>query len=415
MTTLRITRSILVNSQLGAIAAGACLAACASGDDPAIQDHSAKPSPVEEVRVLSIEETEAEFQRRVRGTLTDEEHSKILDVLAAFEAPSEQVKLVGRMVVWDDVYLDGEELMVSPETLIEKGRVLTVALPGTAGTPGPTPQLPIAPHRYAQVTSGGVFQFWRPAVEEMFHAIVVPNSPSFLLTLASTAANNIGNADSDCLFGGANGTLRAMTKASWDGMGPGQSVTPRTFVVYGPRDTACPGLLEEDEVSGCALAPRLSFIKTTGGVSVQRMLIGPRLGFVDTDVTGNNANSLRIVTHEILHSLGLAHPNLRIVSECTAADLSAAGCTTQAACCNPVSPQGGVVPRCCAQGVIVPGTNIEPNHTSIMTGFCPDGAASPGCSNTMTNADIDLLDTLYSPQAGGSCAYVHNFTTIIGD
>lgn len=414
MKISRNIRSVLVNSQLGAIAAGACLAACAGADAPAIEDHSAQPPPAEEVRILSIEETEAEFQRRVRGTLTDDEHTKILDVLAAFEAPTEDVKLVGRMVVWDDVYLDGEELMVSPETLIEKGRVLTVAVPGTAGTPGPTPQLPIAPHRYAQVTSGGVFQFWRPAVEEMFNAIVVPDSPSFLLTLANAAADNIGNADTDCLFGGANGTLRAMTKTSWDGMGPGQSVTPRTFVIYGPLATACPGLIE-NTIKGCALAPRLSFIKTTGGVSVQRMLIGPRLGFVDTGVTGNNDDSRRIVTHELLHALGLAHPDLRITSSCTAAQLSAAGCTNQAACCNPVSPQGGVVPRCCAQGVIVPGTNVEPDHTSIMTGSCPDGAASPGCSNTMTNADIDLLDTLYSPQSGGSCAYVHNFTTIVGD
>jgi hypothetical protein len=204
-----------------------------------------------------------------------------------------------------------------------------------------------------------------------------------------------------------------MNRTSWDAMGIGQATTPRSFVVYGPLSSVCPGLIETT-IAGCALAPRFGSIKLNGGTFASRMMIGPRLGFVDTKVTGDNANARRTVRHEVLHALGLAHPDLNIENDCTPAELANAGCTDEAACCNPTSPQGGVVPSCCALGAHVPGTNVSPTVTSIMTGNCPDGVGT-GCSNTLTSEDVDMIDTLYSPPTGGSCAYVHNYTTIVGD
>lgn len=379
------------------------LVACASDGDsalPYIEDEATDPElagpfwsppaavPVDPDSVAmmpSAEEEEAEFQRRAGTALSDEERLKVERILELGGEAPEDVTFVGRMLLRTDVYTDAEELLALPdalldEGLVQKGRVISRIFTTTTATPGPTPQLPVLPELYAR-TQNGNFQFFRPYVSHIV-AFTVPTN-DFLLSLFTLITGNVNAAANDCLTANGNfGTLRAGTVANFNALTPNERARiSRVNVIRGPLSTACPGA--SGTIKGCSLGVRHQNILHLDGVTRSTMVVGPRIGLLDTAVTGLNAQSRRIATHEVLHTLGLAHP-----SQSTA------------------DGNGDGQP----DAIVVPGTSSSATVISVLQDGCSGGI---NCvSNDMSADDIAVVDRLYSPQPGGSCAYVDAFQTI---
>lgn len=392
----------MLRIKLPVLAAVFALGACASDQDFTgfVEDEATDPelagplwsppaaAPVDPDSlpvVLSPEEEEAEFQRRAGTSLSDGERLKIERVLELSDESPDDVTFVGRMLLRKDVYQDAEELLSLPDALldeasVEKGRVISRIFTTTTATPGPTPQLQVLPELYAR-TQNGNFQFFRPYVSHII-AFTVPTN-DFLLSLFQLVVGNINAAATDCLTANGNtGTLRGATVANFNALSATERARiSRVNVIRGPLSTACPGA--GGTIAGCSLGVRHQSILHLDGVTRSTMVAGPRIGLLDTAVTGLNAQSRRIATHEVLHTLGFAHP-----SQSTA------------------DGNGDGQP----DAIVVPGTSSSATVISVLQDGCGGGI---NCvSNDMSADDIAVLDRLYSPQPGGSCAYVDAFQTI---
>lgn len=373
------------------------------GSDPheAVNPFSLAPGdpipvdPEEPPARVSLEEEEAEFQRMAHTPLSDEERLKVERVLDATGVAPDEVAFVGELVLQRDVYTHSDELLALADAVVEKGRIISRIFTSTTGTPGPAgSQLQVSPELYARMNNG-TFQFYRPYVQH-FTAFIVPTD-NFLLSLFQLITGNVNSAANDCLTAnGTSGTLRAGTVANFNALSATeQARIPRVTVTHGSLETVCPGATALDpDIKGCSLAMRHRSLLHLDGVTRSTMTIGPRIGLVNTAVTGLGGLSRRVATHELLHTLGVAHPSQ------STADGNSDG-----------QPDA----------IVVPGTSSAANTISVMQNECSAGtncsvANPPVCCNTQSNDmtidDIDVIDTLYSPQAGGNCTYLNDFRNI---
>jgi hypothetical protein len=371
-------------------------------ENPLAGDPASFVDPAADVSFSSPEEIEADFQRKANTSLSDAERLKVERMLDRSGISPGDVAIVGRLVLDQHVYTDAEDLLALPDELgdvVSKGRVTSSFIPTTTGTPGPGAQQPAASTIFAR-TSGANFQFFRPYVQHTVAYIVPQND--FLLTLMTSVTRSVNDAGSDCLTGGVSGTLRAATMANYLALdGNARARLTRISVIIGDLDTACPGassLVGGQNVQGCSLAPRRMGILHPDGVFRDSMAAGSRIGLVNTAVTGQDALSRRIATHELLHTLGVSHPNVRLTDGGDADTLPDA--------------------------LQVPGTSTNANVLSVMQNACSPGTncsvgSPPVCCNNVATSlstdDDDVIDTLYSAQPGGNCNYVDNFQTVVAN
>ncbi len=168
----------------------------------------------------------------------------------------------------------------------------------------------------------------------------------------------IRNAADDCL--GTN--VVSLTRAQWAALGPAQVASPVVRVNHGPVETVCPGGETPD---ACATFPRISNLGTS-----TYMLPGPYIGLNDDVFTANDEVARALLTHEILHTLGVAHA------------YASASVST-----------------------VIPGT-VRGGQPSIMQPF-----GDSLHRLTLTAEDVRVIDTLYSNRPGSSC-YVHAFEDV---
>jgi hypothetical protein len=358
---------------LMAIAASTALACSGSDVSYVMTDEGSLPP--------SREEQEAEFQQLHEAELSQDEMMAAEARLTEMGVEMSEVVFSGRMVVIGDAYVAVDDLLGStPDGMVEKGRTFGAVLdtPSIDGAP-------LAPTLFSRF-SGGAYQWMRPDIQNL--RIVVPNGQSFLVNLFQTARSNIVNAASDCLT-----TINVHTQAQYDALPNNDKIRSKTILVrFGTN--VCPGA--GISTNACALFPRnQTRVFEPGAPSETRLVPGTLVGVLSNRINTNisngqtctsgqatcNANNAAILTHELLHALGLAH----------VFDNS--------------------------NGLVVIETSSDRFQTSIMQNFCVPG---PNCifPTTPTADDIDTIDTLFSPQAsqlypgGDFCQYVPGLKTI---
>lgn len=339
----------------------ACSGAPDSSDevahDPALSADEVELS--DDLPVLSVEDREAEFQRRIAASLEPDEVAILENVLVERGIGTANVKFVGRMLMWGDTYFDADEVLATIEPVDKQRGYLFGTVVTSPDGPGPTPLMPLAPVEFARLF-GGAVQFFRPFVAQT-NMYVVPNSPTYLLTAFRKATTRIANAADDCLN---TNNFSTINRTSYDQLGVGQAFMGFSFVIHGPRATSCPS----GEGRGCALFPSMRGIRLTGGATVTRLLIGARVGLVSDFVTGDNGPSRGTMMHEVLHTMGVAHPFFE-------------------------------------EGYLkleIPATE-HAGEGSLMEG---------GGQEDITSVDVDIIDTLYSPRSDTGCDYVSGFRTV---
>jgi hypothetical protein len=145
-----------------------------------------------------------------------------------------------------------------------------------------------------------------------------------------------------------------------------QNVLKAIFVRRGPQATVCPGATG---ALACAIFPREETRDFDFNLSSTRLVPGRQIGVVDTEVTSANTR-VATLTHELLHTLGLAHPNDTL-----------------------------------SQNAIVPGSSCSRSVSSIMNRLGRD-------TDVITADDRTTIDILYSPPTGSTCTYRRSFRII---
>jgi hypothetical protein len=199
--------------------------------------------------------------------------------------------------------------------------------------------------------------------------IVVPNAPSFLVTAFQQAAAAVVGAANDCLT-----ELRVFTQSQYDALSQADKIlTKPIFIRYGALHTMCPSISPMDNTTAaCAIYPREETREFEINVSETRLVPGPRIGVNSAKVISTDFK-VSVLTHELLHTLGLAHTNQSLGT------------------------------------AVVPGSSCKTTASSIMhTG----GIGGAGASTTITTDDKATIDVLYSPLAGGSCSYSRGLKVI---
>jgi hypothetical protein len=183
------------------------------------------------------------------------------------------------------------------------------------------------------------------------------------------ATSAIWGAASDCLSG-----VSVKTRSQYDTLSNDDKIlTKPIFVLFGTD--ACPGF--DDTTSACSVFPRVETREFDINFSRTRVVPGTRIGVVSNKISSISARTVGILTHELLHTLGVAH-------------------STE------------------TKAVTVRSTSGNQFVFSVMqTGSCTPGAVGCSITNTLSADDIDTIDTLYSPQPGGSCAYRRGFVNIV--
>lgn len=361
------------------IAAGAAVALACSGTDESVLATSTSTQAAPS-KLLSPEEHEAEFQRVQQTPLSLEERSTVESLLQEQGIDLSEVTFSGRFVVLGDAYLEADALLRpassaegEDEAGVEKGRTYSL---GRAGSGAVIPDLeqvlptepgqsfPRAPDLFSQIFNN-VYQFMRPDIDNV--TIVVPSaaSASFLIPLFQQAAANVVNAATDCLTG-----ISVRTQANYDALPDVEKIILKPiFVRYGTNVCLNAG----QTTNGCAIFPRKETREFAVNFSQTRLVPGNRIGIISTRVTPtkfagktciNQADCTKynvgILTHELLHTLGLGHSSDT------------------------------------AHSVRVLGTEGGSFTPSVMQGFCEGNCLF---TPALSADDKKTIDTLYSQQS----------------
>jgi hypothetical protein len=306
---------------------------------------------------LSDLESEREFQQLLRTPLSSSERGELEAFLIERGHDLGRMRFVGRMLVVGDVYQSADDLLDEARESVEKG--FTYNAPVTD-----------SPDVVSRITAGGVYQMYRPVSGVAGTALICGSTA--VKTIMVTASNIIENAANDCV---TSSTFIPMTTAEWNALMQGQAGHTQMSIVRAPLATACPG--SPAGTLACATTPKKKNVPFNfqGGFQ-KRMSWGGRIGLVDTEVIGTDQRSISRVLHELMHTMGVAHPG------------------------------GGVRPL----GTL--DTTLAGNPT-IMGPGCPQGSVGCTAIETLQADDIDMIDTCYSPQGGGACgSFPADFETI---
>lgn len=362
------------------IAASAAAALGCSGSDESVL--LASEGYADTRGLLSPEEHEAEFERLQEASLSLEEMTAVEGLLHEQGTDMSEVSFSGRLVVMGDAYLDVDSLLgpvPDAEGETQKGR--TFSLPRDANNvpiPNNTEVLPrepfnppftIAPVLFSQIFNGQ-YQFMRPDIQNI--SIVVPNgaAASFLVGLFQQVVANVVGAADDCLTG-----MTVRTQAQYDALIPEDKVMIKPiFVRYGSSVCLNPGAT----TNACAIYPRKETREFDINFSQTRLVPGNRLGVISSRISPTKFHgktcinpadctkyNVGILTHELLHTLGLAHPN---------------------------EPSA----------VRVIGTTDGSFNVSVMQGFCEGNCLF---APALSADDKDTIDTLFSPQGNQGCGW----------
>jgi hypothetical protein len=316
----------------------------------------------------SPEEREAAYQAQLQGSLSATEREAVQTTLLAAGFREADLQFHGRMIeLGGDAYLDADDLLRERET-VEKGQLLSQV--ETNGG---------APHLYARQVDAHT-EFWRPDVSFGYRLIVEDNVPQFVMTALQAAATAIANVGSgDCLNGG---TFTPIRRTAFNAIDP--LVKPTLYqvpVVY--SSTACS---PSTSAIACALLPRFErhVIQPLQGQTEDRMRFGTRLGIVSTKVTSDTADHRGALIHELLHLMGVVHPQAEQTEDT------------------------GLI-SATVQKIVVHGTQSGTNYPSVMHST----ASNPNWQNTLQPDDIKVLLTLYSNYQDGRspCGYFAGFRT----
>lgn len=341
------------------------------------------------LEVAAVADAEGDFRARRAARFSDEERSHAIELVEAVGIAAERVSFFGQLVFVDgDAQLELSERAGSTESgalgaeiaravlprelelasqllrlgVIEKGKVLGQIV--TTGTP------PLAPVVYAQ-QSGGSWLFNRPDLEQ--NVLLIPDSaPAFVFNDFVTAVAVVASASSgDCI--GAD-FMVVMRQATYDALPAQGKATLRTkSVVYAPA--ACPA-----GYSACAQFPLVQMVTLTpGGVPRERFVTGRRIGIDSLQITKSTSSSRATFVHELLHTLGIAHPK--------AESFGSGDHVTKLVV--PGTLSGSCVVAPCAAGT---------NYPSIM-----HQALDLGRTNSLQPDDVDVIATLYA--SAGGCSY----------
>lgn len=355
------------------IAAGAAAALACSGADESVLLASEQ---ADSSGLLSPEEYEAEFERLREAPLSVEEMSAVESLLYEQGADMSEVTFSGRFVVMGDAYLEVDSLLgpaPDVEGEVEKGRTYSFAR--DPDTQQPIPDLvevlpresgirfTRSPDPFSQIFNN-TYQFMRPDIQGI--RIIVPNAASanFLVGLFQQAAANIVNAANDCLT-----SIGVMRQSQYDAMDPNDKIFVKPiFVRFGPNVCLNPG----STTNACAIFPRKETRDFDINFRQTRLVPGTRLGVISTRVNTtlyhgktctNPADCTKynvgILTHELLHTLGLGHPSDG----------------------NSVRVIGTL------------GGSLTP---SVMQGFCEGNCLF---TPALSADDVDTIDTLFSQQS----------------
>jgi hypothetical protein len=322
-------------------------------------------------------EADDEFRAGRAGRLSADEESRALEQAQALGISADRVSFLGQLVFVDgDTQLDlapaAQSSAFEPGRLgagvVGKGKVLGQVV--NTGMP------PLAPVVYAQ-TSGGVWLFNRPDLEH--NVLLIPDAaPAFVFEDFVTAVAAIANTSSaDCL---EPHFMIVMRQAAYDAMSHSSRAVLRTKVVaYEPG--ACPAAH-----AACAQFPlrQMAWIKPAAGgdlVLRERFVAGRRIGIDSSQITASTSMSRATFVHELLHTLGIAHPKAESLGLRPGQDVS-----------KLVVP--GTLAGSCVAGACAPATN----YPSIM-----HQATDLGRTNSLQPDDIDVIATLYT--SAGGCAY----------
>jgi hypothetical protein len=261
--------------------------------------------------------------------------------------------------VLDDLYIDVDELLPRTQAeggVLPKGRVFDIQdmqeLPGRDSSSSAV--------KFAGVGSNGDLFFRRPDIDGL--VIVIPNGAesSFLVSAFMQATTAIVNAANDCLM-----QIPVLTQSQVDAIAP-EDLRFRKFIFvkYTSGEEACPA---DPTALACSLFPRNQFREFDIGLSTTRLVPGTRIAINNGEITPENVHADTLI-HELLHTLGLAHPN----------DF--------------------------ADFAVVPGTDCSGRVSSIMQTESEGGRLNPNRARALTEDDDLTIGALYA----GRCGYDNN-------
>jgi hypothetical protein len=377
---------------------GAFLAsACSGGVEEQGVDEGAAPiiddvAQSELVRAWDPVVREAEFQRDVAQPLEIEQRRDIIAAFAEAGVPISEDQFVGQLLRLDDGYLELDPILEQLEASgvlapradgldaadsgnVEKGQVLAQTFTG------------FAPDPYAE-QEGNQFLFNRPELAPstgFAHWLVIPdNAPAFLDADFTQAINDIANAAADdCLEPRFLEVHRQSDVADLDPL-----VAPLTRlhrVVFDTVNVACPGFPATFQ-GGCSNFPQVRNVTlqiavpvpgAPGAASQRRYIYGDRLGITN----GVGAGNVDLLTHELLHSLGVAHPREEVFpgSLVVAAKFNVPGTVNQF---------GGF------QSIMHSPILVDRFNNPILDAFGRT-QLNPDYSRVLSPDDIDVIRTLY--------------------
>jgi hypothetical protein len=367
----------------------------ADDESGAVSPTAARPADAEGVRdslasgsPLSIErarpsraEREAAFFRSLNATLSEAEQQTLAAAFSRANIPTDKIRFSGRMISYGgDGYQYADDVLaaIAGDLTVEKGKVLSqaITLPGVSGGPASAPDL------YARQVDDHT-EFFRPDLRFSYMLVVDDDAPEFVITLLAAAVGQIVNAgDGDCLF--PKSTFIPIRQSAFRAIDSRSSALDYVIdIVYGDSNTACG--TDSANVLACAVFPRIEqHITSTipALVSGPLMRFGTRLGIVDTAITGDSADNRGVILHELLHAMGIAHP------EDDEIDTGLGGLTTQK--------------------ITVHGTLDGTGFPSVMH----SARSNPNWANTLQPDDQKVLLTLYSNYEDGlACGYFNGFRT----
>lgn len=344
----------------------------ASGLDSANSGDTAEPTTREYGEVFSeayeprtYEAMVDEVQQAFTAPLTAGEEATIDDILSRAEGDFSMFRSAGRVLTDDDTFFRVDPILGTGVADVEKGRTLAPgATPVSMQTGAQTPD-------YARMdpSNPADFQWKRPYFGLSGLKIIVPSAA--VRDIVQLAVDQVANASgSDCI---GSSSIDVILPSEWNALGQQQAYHATISVAYGTQAAVCPYMDQTKTWAGCANFPQTRSIWISGsGISQVRMVAGQYIGLNNSFVTGTDAQSVSIVLHELLHTLGFAH-----------------------------TWDDGAGPH-----FDIPGTSGKSAATSVMR---PVGGGST--STSLSTDDQRSIAVLYTTQPGSTCSPVVYETT----